>query len=176
MRRILIPFIVLVVAGLTASAALAAHFTKNGDPACSVTNGQVTCSAEMAGLGNENITISLRVAGEATFNCVQPGQTKRDDPNISPGANKVPFEGSSTATIPSGAIKNGRARIGPITSPLQQPTATAEEAGCPSGNWSTQLAGVTVQSVTFSAIQGSTQLFSCTAEGSFTSGTIPLTC
>jgi hypothetical protein len=177
MRRILIPVIVLVVAGVTASAALAAHFTKNGDPACSLTNGQVTCSAEMAGLGNEDIVISLGVSGEASFNCVQPGQSKKSDPNIAPGANKVPFEDSAGAVIPDDAIKNGRARIGPITSPVQQPTATAEDAGCPNGtNWTTQLAGVTVQSVTFSASQGDTQLFYCTASGSFTSGTIPLTC
>ncbi len=152
------------------------HFTKSGAPTCTVTNGQVTCSAQMAGLGNEDIVVNLDVAGEATFLCVQPGQKKRDDPNISPGANKVPFSGSATQTIPGASVKNGRATIGPITSPSQEPTATAEQAGCPSGNWGTQLDTATVTTVTISATQGGETLFSCTASGTFTEGTIPLDC
>ena len=172
---------VVAVAGALAALSTVAfganpHFTKSGAPTCTVTNGQVTCSAQMAGLGNEDIVVNLDVAGEATFLCVQPGQKKRDDPNISPGANKVPFSGSSTTVIDADSIKNGRATIGPVTSPSQQPTATAEQAGCPSGNWGTQLDTATVTTVTFSATQGSTELFSCTASGTFTEGTIPLSC
>jgi hypothetical protein len=171
-RRITIALAVVVAVGMTATAALGAspHFKKGGEPSCTVSNGQVTCSATMSGLGNQDIIVRLDVAGEATFNCVSPGG------NVAPGQNKVPFSGSASQTIPASSVKNGTATIGPITSPSQQPTATAQQAGCPNPNWTTQLATATVQTVTFTASQGGQTLFTCTARGSFTEGSIPLSC
>ena len=150
--------------------AASAHFKKGGSPVCTISGGQATCSGAIAGLGNQDVVIVLDVQGFATFNCVSPGG------NASPGQNKVPFQGTTTQTIPSNQIKNGNLNFS-VTSPSSQPTATAEQAGCPNPNWTTSLASATVTSITLTISQGGQTLFTCGASGSFSEGqSVPLSC
>ena len=173
MRRLLILFAVVATAAMTVTAAATAaspHFKNGGSPVCTISGGQATCSGALAGLGNQDVTIQLNVQGVATFNCVSPGG------NAAPGQNKVPFQGTTTQVIPSNQIKNGNLNFS-TTSPSSQPTATAEQAGCPNPNWTTTLASATVTSITLTISQGGQTLFTCSASGSFSEGqTVPLAC
>jgi hypothetical protein len=87
---IVIPLIVLVVARLTATAALAAspHFKKNGEPSCliggSAISKSVTCSGVLAGLGGEDLEIDVTVSGFAVYQCQNP--SGKNEP---PGQNRV---------------------------------------------------------------------------------------
>ena len=176
MRRLGIGFLVLtltlltLLVGAVTASAESPHFKKGGEPVCTISSGQATCSASLAGLGNQDVDLTLDVGGVATFNCVSPGG------NASPGQNKVPFSGTNVQTIPGSAIKNGNLSFS-ITSPNQPPTATAQQAGCPNPNWTTSLASATVTSITLTIQQGGATLFTCTASGTFTEGqTVPLAC
>ena len=170
--RVLVTTIAISLFAVLATTAFAAsaHFKKGGSPVCTISGGQATCSGAIAGLGNQDVVITLDVQGVATFNCVSPGG------NASPGQNKVPFQGTTTQTIPSNQIKNGNLNFN-VTSPSSTPTATAEQAGCPNPNWTTTLASATVTSITLTIAQGGQTLFTCSASGSFSEGqTVPLSC
>ena len=160
----------LFAAFAVAAVAASPHFKNGGSPVCTISGGQATCTGSIAGLGNQDVVIVLDVQGFATFNCVSPGG------NASPGQNKVPFQGTTTQTIPSNQIKNGNLSFN-VTSPSSQPTATAQQAGCPNPNWTTTLASATVTSITLTISQGGQTLFTCSASGSFSEGqTVPLSC
>ena len=173
MRRYVIVLVAaLGLLGLSAGAATAAspHFKGNTTQTCTVSSTTITCGASLAGLGNEDVTLSLSAPAEATFLCVNQGG------NAAPGQNKVPFTATATQVIPGSEIKNGNLTFS-ITAPQETPTATAEQAGCPNPNWTTQLSSIQFQSVSLTISQGGTLLFTCSASGPFTEGqTVTLTC
>lgn len=181
MRRTV--FVALVAVGVFAMAVSAAfasnpHFKRNGSPTCAVTATSIDCSGALAGLGNEDVFLQLDTNGEASFNCISPGQSKKDPGSIAPGANKVLFSDSASETIPSDELKNGSLSFS-IEGPGAVPTATAEEAGCPNGtNWTTRIAGLEFQSISLTIEQPEgTNLFICTASGPFNAGdTVELDC
>jgi hypothetical protein len=149
---------VMVIAAAFATSALAAspHFKRGGTPTCTVTSTTVTCSGSLAGLGNEDVRLILTASAEASFNCVNPGG------NISPGQNKVLFTASASQDIPANELKNGNLSFS-ISAPGTAPTATPQQAGCPNGNWSTQLASIVFGNVTLVIQQPiGTTIFTCT--------------
>jgi hypothetical protein len=116
------------------------------------------------------VDLLLNATAEATFNCKNPGG------NISPGQNKVLFSASTAATISGTEIKNGNLTFS-ISTPSTTPTATAEEAGCPNGNWTTQLATVSFPNgAELTISQGGVQLFDCSTDAAIGSTPITLTC
>ena len=171
MRRFTLISALMVLAAVTVvSTASAQHFTRKGAPTCTDIGTQLQCTAELAGLGNEDLRMDLSSEGFVTAFCVSPGG------NESPGQNKTPATTLGGATISAGEIKNGRARI---TGTTEAPGApTAREAGCPNRNWSTRLAGVEFTNITVTISQGGDVLFICTREGAGTQDnqTVPLTC
>jgi hypothetical protein len=171
---------VLVLAlGSTATVALAAspHFKKNGEPVCTVsgtTNSKsTTCSASLAGLGNETLVIRVTVRGSAVYQCRNQGG------NVAPGQNKV-LVGPVTAptVIPGDQIKNGNVSF--TTNPAvltADPTVSAAEAGCPNDNWIGVNPRLTLTNITMTIRQGGVLLFTCTASNpTGLSGTVPLSC
>jgi hypothetical protein len=156
----------LLVTAFAAVPALAqegAHFTRNGEPVCTITGSGATatvnCTSELAGLGNEDIISSTTVSGFAVYQCQNPGG------NLAPGQNRV-LEGPVTTpvTIPADSIKNGRATVpGGPTTLTAAPTVSGRAAGCPNGQWTGVNPTLTITSVTFSATQGDTLLFTSTA-------------
>ena len=167
LRRIgIIAVLALVVTALAAVPALAAkpatssgtHFTRGGEPVCTITGATVDCSAELAGLGGGDIVSSTTVEGFAVYTCQNKGG------NQAPGQNRV-LEGPDTTpvTIPAGEIKNGRATV-PGTSTLEaDEEVSGAEAGCPNNRWTGVDPQLTITSVTFSAMQGDVLLFTSTA-------------
>ena len=168
MRKIgIIAVLSLLVTAFAAVPVLAqtsgAHFTRNGEPVCTITgsgaSATVNCTSELAGLGNEDIISSTTVSGFAVYQCQNPGG------NLAPGQNRV-LEGPVTTpvTIPADSIKNGRATVpGGPTTLTAAPTVSGQAAGCPNGQWTGVNPTLTITSVTFSATQGDTLLFTSTA-------------
>lgn len=154
----------------TGASAASPHFKKGGTPVCTATTLLLTCSGSLTGLGNGDVTITLNAPAEASFNCVNPGG------NEAPGQNKVPFTASGTTVIPSNEIKNGNLSFR-VSAPATPPTATAAEAGCPNGNWSTRLTSITfVGTTTLTIDQGTVRLFNCSGPSPSAGGSVTLTC
>jgi hypothetical protein len=165
---------------LTASAATAAspHFKKNGSPVCTVSGAgtntsSTTCSASLAGLGQETLVIDVTVEGSAVYQCQNQGG------NTAPGQNRV-LVGPVTAptTIPADQIKNGNVSFTTNPAELTAPDAvTGAEAGCPNPNWTGVNPVLTTTDITMTISQGGVLLFTCTASNpNGLSGRVALSC
>src|SRR6266700_6075622 len=178
MRRIIIILATLfVVTTVSSSPAFAAspHFKKGGEPVCTfsgTTSIPVTCTATLAGLGNEDLNVHLSVSGFALYQCQNGGG------NTAPGQNRV-LLGPATAdtAIPAGAIKNGNLTF--TTNPATltaAPTVSGATAGCPNPNWTGVNPVLTLTSITLDIFQPPTiRIFHCTASDPLTSP-VTLTC
>jgi hypothetical protein len=108
-----------------------AHFTGSGESTCAVSGSTVQRTGKLAGLGNEDL--SSRLASP-----VMPYTSARTRVviTIAPGQNKV-LTGPATGTtmVPSGAIKNERAKYTTDLAMLSAPaTVSGEAAGCSNPN------------------------------------------
>jgi hypothetical protein len=183
MKRLLVllcaPLLFLVVFATPAFAA-GAHFTHGGVPTCTITpivtatdtSQSVTCSGELAGLGNVDLVLDLSASGFALYQCKNGGG------NIAPGQNRVLVgPATSTTTIPANAIKNGRTTFTTNPAVLSAPlTTSAAVAGCPNANWSGVNPVVSVTSITLKISQ-TNLLVTCTASNpTGLTGTVTLTC
>jgi hypothetical protein len=173
MRRLgILTIFGLLLFAITAPAATAAspHFKNSGTPVCRDAGTTIECKGALAGLGNADVVFRLSADGLASFACVNPGG------NEAPGQNKVPFTASSVTTISAGDIKNGNLAFN-VSAPQTPPTATAAEAGCPNGNWSTRLTEVSFSNVRLVIEQpAGTVIFTCTRTGAVTGTFQQLTC
>jgi hypothetical protein len=141
-RTIIFVLSILVAAGLTATAALAAttinpanapggtHFAgKTSAPVCTVTSSlAVTCTGyELAGVGNANATASLSVTFSGTVDCSNSGT----NPNNAIESHETTF--TTVASTGSLSPKNGRLAVPSLSSaaPPSQPSQTL----CPNPNW-----------------------------------------
>ena len=137
MRRLWFALLsLLVMAGLTASAALAstsgAHYQSTGR---SVNDGgALVVSWDEAGLGNENITYTLTADATAVWACINGGE------NHPKAANKETVKGQ-LSTGGSFKAKNGRVQGTLATGPL-----SAGDFTCPSGQV-LRLASVTYSNI-----------------------------
>jgi len=160
----------ILVALPTGASAASPHFKKGGTPVCTATTLLLTCSGSLTGLGNGDVTFNLSAPALASFTCVNPGG------NEAPGQNKVPFTADATKTVSAGDIKNGNLSFS-ISAPATPPTATAAEAGCPNGNWTTRLASIEfVGMITLTIDQGGVRLFTCTGSSPSAGGRVTLSC
>ena len=154
--------VILVCAGALATAGMAAategaHFTQGGAPVCTDIGLQLECTAEIAGLGQQQVVGTISAPGAQAVNntCVNKGG------NEAPGQNPaVNFTAGGSAI---GRVdKNGRAFIDATTT---SPSVTPQQAGCPNGNWRVVVGDVVFHDYTFTITQGNQTLFTCS--GSF---------
>src|SRR5205823_12360541 len=117
---------------LVATAAYAAnvHF-KGGAPTFGDQGTTLHSCLCLAGLGNADVTITVKTNGTATTICTNPGGT------AAPGQNKTPVSPSASQTFPATEIKNGNLCACVTTPP--PPNPTANPAGCPNHNCSASL-------------------------------------
>jgi hypothetical protein len=142
-RHLLIALAVLASIPLLYAASV--HF-KGGNPTFADQGITLNSCFSLAGLGNGDVTITIKTTGFATTICTNQGGT------AAPGQNKTPVSPSGQVTIPSTQIKNGNLSVCLATQPPPAPTAV--EAGCPNNNWSTSLQDVQFSTAEVIVVQG----------------------
>jgi hypothetical protein len=183
MRRRL-PIILILALGFTllsAQASLAAspHFKHGGEPTCTITplsasSDSVTCTASLAGLGNDDVLVTTSASGTAVYTCQNQGG------NQAPGQNKVLVgPATSQTSIPADQIKNGNLTFTTNPAVLTAPTTvSAAVAGCPNNNWTGVNPVLTLTSISLTIEQPpGTTIFSCSvSDPNGLTGTVSLNC
>ena len=138
---------VLGLAGLIFTTAVyAANVHFKTDPSVRDNGTTLTLCAALAGLGNQDVTITVSVSGTADATCISPGG------NEAPGQNKIPYAASVSTTIRSTEIKNGNLSFC-VTTPGPRPVS-ARIAGCPNNNWKARINDVDFESAHIVVEQG----------------------
>jgi hypothetical protein len=145
MKRRILFFVAAAVAALTvtgvALAAVNFHnvtFTDNGTT--------LTVSGKLTGLGNGDILVNLSATANPTATCTNRGGTQ------APGQNPATVNVTGAQAIPAEEVKNGTVNFSVTTSEPAQPTA--QQAGCPNGNWTARITDLAFTSFTVTVIQG----------------------
>lgn len=125
--------------------AASVHF-KGGNPTFTDQGTTLNTCFSLAGLGNQDVTITVEATGFATTTCTNQGG------NVAPGQNKTPVSPTAQVTIPSTQIKNGNLSVCLATTP--PPAPSAREAGCPNNNWSASINDVTFNTAKVIVMQG----------------------
>ena len=166
MRRlatILVLALGLMLVSAQASLAAAPHFKHGGEPKCTITftsasRASVTCTATLAGLGNDDLVVTTSTSGTAVYQCQNNGG------QIAPGQNKVLVgPATSTTSIPADQVKNGNLTFTTNPAVLTAPTTvSAAVAGCPNNNWTGVNPVLTVTDISLTIEQPpGTVIFSC---------------
>ena len=143
MKRTVALLTATLLLGVSVVYAANVHFKRS--PTVTDNGNTLTVCAALAGLGNEDVVITLSVTAAVDTTCISPGG------NEAPGQNRIPFAASVSRTIRSTQIKNGNVSFC-VTTP--GPRISAREAGCPNNNWTARIDDVEFESATITVEQG----------------------
>jgi hypothetical protein len=168
--------VLFVVIGLMAiaPAALAAnvHFKGGSHAGPTFRDNGLTLSSlgALAGLGNQDIVITLSATGNPTGTCGNPGSNEFQ----APGQNPAPVTLTGSQSIPAAEIKNGTVSFGVTTEGPVSPVPGAPD--CPNRQWVERITDVAFTSATLTVEQpvGTVVLqVTCWFSPATSNGTVP---
>lgn len=150
MRRLSIVVLVFMGVIAVAPAAMAAnvHFKggKDAGPSFRDTGLTLNSSGALAGLGNEDLVITLTARGNPTATCTNP--SGKNEP---PGQNPAPVTLTGTQSIPASEIKNGNVSFNVTTAGPVTPIPGAPD--CPNPRWTEAITDIAFTSATLTVEQ-----------------------
>lgn len=132
---------------LSAADAMAANLHFVGRPTAAADGETVVVTGKVAGLGNEDITVTVEVDGEVVVFSINPGG------NEPPGQNKEPFSAVESQTfVPSD--DNGHFTFTIVVDLSEAIQAAVDAHEVPNPNWEKEAGPVTLDSATVTVTQG----------------------
>ncbi len=173
MRRLGLSIVsVMLAIGITAPVVFAGNIhlkPPNSKPSFTDNGLTLTASATLAGLGNQDLSITLTATANVTATCTNPaGQTQP------PGQNPAPITvASPPLNVAASAIKNGNLTF--TTNPTTSPTTPIPGApGCPNPNWTEAISDLAFTSARITVTQGTaTFVVNCTFSPPTSNGPVP---
>jgi hypothetical protein len=148
MRRTMIASVGALAALLMfAGTALAANVHWKTEPTFTDLGTTLRVSGALAGLGNQDVLISVTAEGEATSITCENPQGK-----LAPGQNRPRVKSLGQMTISKTEIKNGNVSFSLTTQDPAQ--LTAKQAGCPNNRWTATINDVRFDSAMVTVRQG----------------------
>ena len=128
----------------------------------------LNAAGSLAGLGNEDLLVTLSATAAATSTCTNQGG------NQAPGQNPAEVTVSGSQSIPDSEIKNGNTAFNVTTEAPVSPIPGAP--GCPNANWTQTITDLAFTSATITVEQpaGNVVLIvECTFSEPTTNGAVP---
>jgi hypothetical protein len=142
----------------------------NSNPTFTDNGLTLTAVGNLAGLGNEDLVVSLSATGNPTATCTNPsGQ------NEPPGQNPATVTLTGVTPIPASEFKNGTVGFSVTTNAPVSPIPGAP--GCPNENWTETITDVAFTAATITVEQpaGTVVLtVSCTFSSPTKNGAVPV--
>jgi len=106
----------------------------------------LAASGELAGLGDEDILVTLSATGNPTATCTNPAGATQP-----PGHNPASVTVTGSTAIPAEKIKNGNVAFSVTTEPPVSPIPDAPD--CPNPQWTEAITGVSFTSAIITIMQ-----------------------
>jgi hypothetical protein len=127
----------------------------------------LNAAASLAGLGNEDVLVTLYATAAATSTCTNQGG------NQAPGQNPAEVTVSGSQSIPATEIKNGNTSFNVTTEAPVSPIPGAP--GCPNANWTQTITDLSFTTATITVEQPAGNLVltvECTFSAPTTNGAV----